>query len=318
LDARDASAAELALLGMEVAWFWAGRAKRFLRSAGVSSGKVAVLGSHGQTVVHLPGRASIQIGEPAVLAEALGIPVAADFRPSDIAAGGEGAPLMPFLDHFLFGGGPARAVQNIGGIGNVSLVGLGVKPLGFDTGPGNCLMDAAVAKRTRGRHAFDRGGRLAARGKVRQAAVRKALRHPFFSVRPPRSADRSLFGESFLRPLERACRRTEDLLATLNYLTALSIGEAYDRFVLPRAKVKEVLLSGGGALNPVLVRNLRHVVWPIKVLLPEDYGIPALAKEAACFALMAARRLEGRPNHAPTATGARGERVLGKLVLPPR
>ena len=314
LAVRGASTAELALLGMDAARTWARWTLDFLRRSGTRPSRVAVIGSHGQTVVHLPGQASLQIGEPAVLAEETGIDVVADFRPSDIAAGGQGAPLMPFLDRFLFGDGPPRAVQNLGGLGNVSVVGRGLAPLGFDTGPGNCLIDLAVGRLTRGREAFDRDGRRAARGRVDEAAARRALAHPFFSRRPPKSADRGLFGAEFLRRFEGLRRRPDDLVATLTFFTALTLQDAYRRFVLPHARVKEVLLSGGGALNPVLAGHARRLLAPVPVRLPSEYGIPAQAKEAACFALMAAFALRGRANHAPEATGARGPRVLGKLV----
>lgn len=314
LRAAGASAPELALLNFDLGRAFAGAAKAFLRR----KPRPAVAGSHGQTVIHLPDAerpATLQLGEPSFLAEALRIPVVSDFRPRDMAAGGQGAPLAPFLDEYLFGDGPPRALQNLGGIGNVALVGRGVRTLGFDTGPGNCLIDAAVARLSKGRRAFDRDGRLAARGRPDEAKARALLGLPFFARKPPKSLDRSAFGEGFLSRRFGAllARRPADAVATITLFTALSVADAYRRF-LPLGRLKEVVVSGGGALNPVLMRFLAEALRPLPVVSCAERGLPPLAKEPALIALMAALAVQGRTNHAPRATGAAGARILGKIT----
>ena len=317
LDAARMLPAALSALDFELGRVFASAAERFLRRSRVAAGKVSVVGSHGQTVIHLPGpriASTLQIGEPSFMAEALGIPVVSDFRPRDIAAGGEGAPLVPFFDEFVFGGGRPRILQNIGGIGNATVVGRGIGTFGFDTGPGNCLMDMVVRRMSGGRLSFDRGGRIAGRGRADERLARRLLNAPYFRKPPPKSLDRGSFGESYLRDHFPAGRsRPEDAVATLTFFTALTIADAYRRFLFPRAKVSEVVLSGGGALNPVLVGHLRTLLQPLRVRTSADYGIPVLAKEPAMIALMAALALKGRTNHCPNATGARGARVLGKI-----
>ena len=196
-----------------------------LRRARVSPGDIAVIGSHGHTVYHGPGDpipCTLQLGEPSIIAQRTGIPVVADFRMRDLAAGGQGAPLVPFFDRHFFGQGRPRALQNIGGIANVTLVGRGVAPRAFDTGPGNCLIDAAVRELTGGREAFDRGGRWARRGRIEPRAVARLWAHPYFRTAPPKSTGPELFNEALLADaLGRAWRRRPaDALATVTYFTA--------------------------------------------------------------------------------------------------
>lgn len=283
------------------------------------SPRISVIGSHGQTVWHGPDDAppnTFQLGEPSVIAERTGVPVVADFRPRDMAAGGQGAPLMPAFDEFLFSRGPLRAIQNIGGIGNVSFVGQGKLWSAFDTGPGNGLMDLAVRLATGGRAAMDKDGRLASRGKPDLEKVERLLRHPYFQRLPPKSLDKDFFGEAFLRenfaPVNR--RRLPDILATLALLTALSIAQSYQRFAPKKKRLAEVVVSGGGALNPVLMRRLKELLSPVSVVTSEKYALPVMAKEAACFAWLARRAKLGQTNNCPQATGARGRRVLGKII----
>lgn len=320
LAASGARAPELAALNFELGRRFAEAALRFLRARRVLPRRLVAVGSHGQTVIHLPdgpAPATLQIGEPSFLAEALGAPVVADFRPRDMAAGGQGAPLAPFLDRFLFGDGPWRALQNIGGLGNVALVGRSAPPLGFDTGPGNSLLDAAVRRISRGRLEFDRGGRLARQGRPDEEKVRELLRLPFFLRRPPKSLDRAAFDEAFLERHFGAAlrRRPADAAATLALFTAASIADAYRRF-LPFNRLSEAVVSGGGALNPVLMGLLARRLAPLKVSTIDRYGIAAQAKEPALIALLAFRAVEGRINHVPASTGAAGARILGKIIPP--
>lgn len=273
-----------------------------------------VIGSHGQTIVHGPDdrpRHTLQIAEPAVIAEALKVPVVADFRPQDLAADGQGAPLVPAFDEFLFSKGPLRAVVNIGGVANVSFVGRGKLWSAFDIGPGNALMDLAVRQASGGRLAYDRGGRLAAKGWADARLVAKLLRLPYFSRKPPKSLDKNEFGEIFLKR-HFSGQKLENKFASLTLLTASSIAHACRRFA--PGKIAEVVVSGGGALNPVLLRALRSELSGIPLKTTSDFGLHPMAKEAACFAWLAWRALEGKPNNCPAATGARGPRILGKVL----
>ena len=319
IAAKDMKAPELSALNFELGRLWAGMVKRFCRAHKITYKSLAAIGSHGQTVWHAPGRPghTLQIGEAAFLAEETGRPVVCDFRPADMAAGGEGAPLIPFLDEYLYGGGEPAALQNIGGVGNIAFVGKGVKTSGFDTGPGNSLMDTAVSRLSGGRLAYDKGGAWAAAGSPDREKVRALLETPFFRRRPPKSLDRSEFSAAFLGKHFKALlntRGSRDLLATLNLFTAASIALAFRKFS-PRG-TKELIVSGGGALNPVLMDNIAALLLPsgVRVRSCAELGLHPLAKEPACFALLAWLALEGRVNHCPSATGARGPRVLGKIL----
>ena len=313
------TAREVCLLHDAVGAAFADAAAAAVRAAGV---RPDFAGSHGQTVWHEPGRgrrrtATLQIGEASLVAERLRCPVVSDFRPRDCAAGGQGAPLVPYADWVLFRRpGRVRALQNLGGIGNVTVV---TPDLGgvfaFDTGPANLPLDEAVRAVTGGREAFDRGGRRAARGRIDGALLAELLRHPFLRRRPPRSSGREEFGAGFVAAIRRRRPglRPDDLLATLTRFSAEATADAWRRFVLPRARPDEVLLSGGGARNPVLVSHLRGLLSPIPVGLTDDAGLPGAAKEAAAFALLASETLAGVPSSVPAATGAARSVVLGKV-----
>jgi anhydro-N-acetylmuramic acid kinase len=294
------------------------------RRAGVA---VDLVASHGQTVWHqvAPGqaRSTLQIGEPSVIAERLGATVVADFRPRDVAAGGEGAPLASYVDVLLFADERrARAVQNIGGIGNVTWVprgGRSEEALAFDTGPGNMLIDHATWRLTGGARRFDRDGALAAAGSVDERLLAELLAHPYLAQRPPKTTGRELFGAQFADPLiERAGQRglrDADLIATLTAFTAHSIADQYRRFLPGRPD--EIVIGGGGARNPVLMRMLRELVAPAPVLVHEEFGLPAEGREAIYFAVLGYQALHGRPNTAPRCTGAAHAVVMGKIVPGP-
>jgi len=311
LAASTLTAPDLSRLNMELGAVFAAAAR-----AVMAGQRPAVIGSHGQTVWHGPAespRNTLQLAEPAVIAERTGVTVVADFRPRDIAAGGQGAPLMPAFDEFLFGAGPMRAILNIGGLANVTFVGRGRLHAGFDTGPGNCLMDLAVRTATSGRLMMDRDGRLAARGRADEAKVAAMLRDAYFAKKPPKSLERTYFGKAFLKARfgRVSERKLPDVLATLNLFTAASIELA---LAMRKKGLREIVVSGGGALNPVLMANLRSLAEPVPVTDSADHGIPPMAKEAACFAWLALRAVRGQTNNCPAATGARGPRILGKIV----
>lgn len=304
LALRDASTSELSEANFRLGRRFAAAARRVMRGA-----KPRVIGSHGQTVWHAPGRHTLQIGEASIIAEETGIDVVADFRPRDIAAGGQGAPLVPFFDEFVFGGTPSRrALLNIGGIANITLVG-GKKPaVAFDTGPGNALIDDMVRRLTRGRESFDRGGRIARSGRIDVTLLDRLLRDPYFRRRPPKSTGRERFGPAYVK-----ARPSADAIATLTIFTAQTIAEAVHRFARPFPV--EVIASGGGVFNGTLMGHLAWLLAPAGVVSSEAYGLPPLAKECAAFALLAARAIEGLPNTIPSATGARRAVSAGKIVL---
>lgn len=299
---------------------FAAAAHQLAAQAGVPLSTVDLIASHGQTVYHqvAPGapRSTLQLGAPAVIAERTGCTVVADFRLRDMAAGGEGAPLVPYLDWLLFADpGCARAVQNIGGIGNVTYLPAHGGYLAFDTGPGNVLIDEAVRLLTNGAQSYDRDGRLAAAGCVDEALLQEWLAHPFFQAAPPKSTGREQWGpEQARRYLEQARARgctAADAIATLTALTARSIADAYRRFL---GAVDEVLLCGGGARNPTLVRMIAAALPTARVRCVDELGLNADAKEALAFALLGYATLHGWPANLPAATGASHPVVLGSLT----
>ena len=290
------------------------------RRAGLS---VHLVGSHGQTARHHPraaspdGRAAtLQLAEPAIIAERTGLPVVADFRPRDVAAGGEGAPLVPLVDWLLFRSpGRTRVCLNLGGIANVTIVGEDVdRVYAFDLGPANMPMDVAVQLWTGGAEAFDRDGRRAGAGRVDTGLVGELMRHPFLALPPPKSTGREAFGAVFVRPLlARFAGREADLLASLTRFVAEATTDGIRRYV--REPVDEVLVSGGGARNPTLMAALADRLAPVPVRSLAAVGMDPDAKEAVAFAVLANETLFGRPGNVPAATGATGLRVLGKIVV---
>ena len=315
--ASTLSVPELSALHMEIGEQCARATHRLLRSAKVSPARVEVIGSHGHTVYHGPRDtvpSTLQIGSPAVIAQRTGIPVVADFRSSDVAVGGEGAPLVPYFDAFFFGDGPPRALQNIGGIANVSIVGREVPLVAFDTGPGNCLIDLVAHHLTHGRAAYDASGHLALRGRIDHRAIEQLWRHPYFRRPPPKSTGRELFNERFLIDVfgSRLSRTPLNVLATVTYFTAYSIAESYRRFI--RHRLREIIVSGGGIRNRTLMGHLTHLLNPVPVHPIDRYGIPAQAKEPAAFAFLALRAIRGQLNHLPSTTGARRAVILGSIT----
>jgi len=320
-------------------------ALKVCRRAGVSPQRLSVIGSHGQTIFHQgfhQGRAAahphrhspwrsgvaterastLQIAEPAVIAERTGAPVVADFRTADIAAGGQGAPLVPLVDYLLLRDARRGTVAlNIGGIANVTLIPAGARPedvLGFDTGPGNMVLDALVRRFTKGGKTYDAGGRLAARGKVLEPLLAEALGLPFFKRQPPKSAGREEFGERFVSRYFLGPRgaRSSDLVRTATELTARSIADALRCFALSTANYDRLIVSGGGARNRLLLGRLRELLPQLRVDLSDKFGLPVDAKEAIAFAVLADRTLHGLPGNLPGVTGASRPVVLGSITRP--
>lgn len=318
LNAREFGAMELSRLNFRLGRLYANRVAAFCREFSIPYKNIEVIGSHGQTVAHWPGDNpphTMQIGEASFIAEETGVPVVCDFRPRDMAAGGCGAPLIPFFDEYLFGSKPLCVLLNIGGIANATLVGRGVKTMGFDTGPGNCLMDIAVSAVFAGRRSYDRGGRLAALGKLDHRLLEKLLKDPYFKKPFPKSLDRGYFGAEFLsrHGIKVTKSSLPSVLATLNRFTAITAAQGI-MAALGKNKVRDIIVSGGGALNPELMKNITTELGGFRVARSGEYGINELAREPACFAVLAHLAYNGKSNHCPRATGARGARILGKII----
>jgi anhydro-N-acetylmuramic acid kinase len=315
----QADASELCDLDVLLGETFADAALAVCAAAGIGVDEVDLIGSHGQTAVHHPRSAgklgaTLQIGEAAVIAERTGRPVVSDFRVRDVAAGGEGAPLVPLVDHLLFRApGRRRAMQNIGGIANVTLVSSRLEDLvAFDNAPGNMPLDTVARAASAGAEAFDRDGVRAARGAIDAGLLTELHRHPYLAMPLPKSTGRETFGRDFVYPLlARYEHRKDDLIATLTRFSAEAIARSY-REMLP-AMPDEVFVSGGGALNPVLMRHLKELLAPIRVDTSAALGVDPEAKEAISFAVLANQTLFGMAGNIPAVTGAAGPRVLGKV-----
>jgi anhydro-N-acetylmuramic acid kinase len=308
-----------------------------LARAGRTASSIDAVCMHGQTIWHapearpfpgpegfLPVKGTLQIGASAVLRERTGIPVISDLRSRDMAAGGEGAPLAPFVDAILFGSPKlGRIVQNIGGIGNATVVppaAAAADLLAFDTGPGNMLMDAVVLSGSGGRHRYDPEGSMAAKGKVHEGIVERLMLDPYFRREPPKSTGREVYGADFAAAFMEEARERglsfEDQVATATAFTAESIARSYKDFILPRIRIDEVLACGGGARNPSLLAMIRdRLPAGILVITSSERGVPDEAREAMAFAVMGHESLMGRPGNLPAVTGARAPVVLGNLTL---
>ena len=281
---------------------------------------IRVIGVHGQTVAHLPGdRATLQIGDAARVALRTKVATACDFRSADIAAGGEGAPLTPFADHVLFGSGAPRVVLNLGGIANVTLLPDKDRDhvTGFDTGPGNMVIDAVA--RIAG-SPFDKDGVGARRGRIVERALAAALAHSFFSREAPKSTGREEFGQAFAEQLVASVRAEggslDDALATATALTTLSVADAIRRATPHGTEWHDVLVGGGGSANPALMEALRRALAPVAVRTTDEADVPAAAREAAAFAILALYRIRELPNTLPRVTGARHAVSAGAVHRP--
>jgi anhydro-N-acetylmuramic acid kinase len=302
----------------------------------VPPSKIALVGSHGQTIFHQgslipycgsPTASTLQIGEPSVISAHTGITTVGDFRPADIALGGQGAPLVPYADYLLYRHTKlGRVSLNLGGIANITVLPRAAKPqqvLAFDTGPANMLIDALVSHFTRGRRRFDENARFASQGGSLPALLDNLLRDPYLKLPPPKSTGREYYGNAYLKKLLALGRRfrakPNDLIRAATIFTALSVVDALNRFVLPKTKIHQLIVSGGGAHNPLILAQLSAALPGIEVLPSSRLDIPEDAKEAFAFALLAYETFHRRPANLPSATGARGPAILGKIsYAPPR
>ncbi|MBI3698181.1 MAG: anhydro-N-acetylmuramic acid kinase [Acidobacteria bacterium] len=286
------------------------------RACRLAKTRVDLVGSHGQTIYHEGGRCTLQVGEPAVIAERTGADVVADFRPADLAAGGQGAPLVPYVDYLLYlSPMVARVALNIGGIANITVIPAGAPPeqvIAFDTGPGNLVLDALAAHFSGGRRRYDRDGRMAARGRVDRKLLGTLLRDPYFRRPPPKSAGREQYGERFVAGLLDRGLEPSDLMATATALTAASIALGIRRYA---GQTGELIVSGGGLHNPQLMALLAGFLPGMRIRPSNDFGIDSDAKEAIAFAVLAYETYHCRTSNLPSATGARHPAILGKVIF---
>ncbi len=345
------TAGEISQLNFLLGELFAQAVLRVCRKAGISPERLAAIGSHGQTIYHqgsptLEGgikiKSTLQIAEPSVIAERCGVPVVADFRPADMAAGGQGAPLVPMVDYLLLRDAKRGTVAlNIGGIANFTVIPASAKPdqvYGFDTGPGNMIIDGLVRHFTKGKKTYDASGRWAATGNVIEPLLNKMLGLPYFSQKPPKSAGREQFGEAFLKkyllaggnsnavdpmagkeirnPKSEIQNAFADLLRTATELTARTITDALERFVLGKIAIHRLIVSGGGAHNRLLMSRLAELLPKIRIHRSDKFGLDVDAKEAIAFAVLADRTMHGLPGNLPSVTGARRPVVLGTITRP--
>lgn len=318
---------QIAYLNYALGEFFAEAALEFLKKR---KAKADLIGSHGQTIRHLPVaktfygqlvKATWQIGEGDVIAKRIGLVTVSDFRAGDLAAGGQGAPLTPYTNYLLLGNQRTTAVLNIGGIANISAWKKGASPkeiLGFDCGPGNMVVDQLV-KMLLNKN-YDKNGKIALSGKVHQKLLLELKKHKFFKRRPPKSTGREEFGEEFVRRVLTLSSRyklsTRDLIATLSELTIQAVRDSYRRFILPSFEVERLLVTGGGIHNHYFLKRLKKLFEPVKISNPQEYGYSPKALEAISFAVLAYLAVHNIPADLPQITGARRRAILGKISLP--
>jgi len=283
---------------------------------------ILLIASHGQTIYHHPDierissykvRSTFQIGEGSVIAFKTGIQTITNFREADIAAGGTGAPLVPYLDQIIFGESKnIRAVLNIGGISNITITGKNITPAAFDVGPGNGLIDLMCNLYFK--KDFDNGGEIAKKGKIDFNAVKKALRDPYFRKKPPKSTGKEYFNLNFVKKYFSKIKKRKDKISTITYFSAKVTERAFNDFIFPNYKINEIITSGGGVKNKILMKHLRKLIPSIRFNTSDKYGLPYKYKEAILFALLGYTCHLKKPNNMPSCTGAKEKTILGKMT----
>jgi anhydro-N-acetylmuramic acid kinase len=328
MDPVNSNVAEISSLNFTLGKLFADGAKKVCQAASVSIEKVDVIGSHGQTIYHIPVpyekyvKSTLQIGEPAVIAYETGAIVISNFRSMDMAAGGDGAPLVPYTDFLLYQSKEkGRILQNIGGIGNATVLpkdsGLS-DVFAFDTGPGNMIIDELCQIKKAA--AFDHSGNWASKGTAHKEIVDQWMKMKYFSKSPPKSTGRELFGTAFTKHIlhNYSHLSDDDLIATATYFTAKSIADSYEKYIFPRVNIDEIILGGGGSHNRCLIQMLKDLLPNQRILTQEDIGFSSDEKEAVAFAVLANETIHQQPSNVPGATGAREQVILGSITLPPK
>ncbi|MGN7357241.1 MULTISPECIES: anhydro-N-acetylmuramic acid kinase [unclassified Paenibacillus] len=331
-DPLQATVCKIGSMNVLLGELYAEAALSVIAAAGLTPADIAVIGSHGQTIYHAPEAEqlhgygihyTVQIGEGSVIAARTGVPCVSDFRPADMAAGGQGAPLVPFTEYLLYGEAHRTLLlQNIGGIGNMTVIPAGCSQeqvYAFDTGPGNMIIDGVVERLYPGQLTMDIGGAIARTGTVHKELLERLQQEPYYAQPLPKSTGREQFGSSYVDWLLEQAKlqsiKAEDVTATVTMLTAWSIGDAYRRYVKEQDPADVLLVGGGGSYNPVLIEYLRQEMEPmgVQVLTQEQIGQSSDAKEAVAFAMLADYTLKGKPNNLPSVTGAERPVVMGKI-----
>ncbi len=331
------SSAEISELNFVLGELFGDAVIKACRTFPVPLASIALIGSHGQTIFHQGGpsrvrgtrhiASTLQIGEASIIAAKTAVTTIGDFRPADMAVGGQGAPLVPFVDYLLYRDAKiGRVALNIGGIGNVTVIPAGAKPenvFAFDTGPGNMIIDALMQHYSGGKLRYDFNAEFAITGRVRPELLDSLLKNHYFRIRPPKSAGREQFGEAYTQGLiawgvkHRAS--PADLVRTATSFTALTIIDAWHRYIAPRAKIKQLIVAGGGAHNPLIMAQLGAALDGVEVTTSAALGVPEDGKEAFAFAILAYETFHGRAANFPPATGAKRRAILGKVCYaPPR
>lgn len=317
------SVEEICWMNFVIGECFAEAALEVIKKAGLSPKEVDLIGSHGQTIFHKPvdeyinsfnKKSTLQIGEGAVIAERTEITTISDFRTADIAAGGQGAPLVCFADEIIFKSPTLyRAIQNIGGIANVTVVSPEIDSFAFDIGPGNVLIDYCARKFFN--QEYDRDGMLASQGNIDENWLDYLLQEKYYELLPPKTTGRELFSPEYVeKMLLKAPQNSYDIMATITALTARTIFNAYEEFIFPKTRIDEIILGGGGAYNPELVKMLENFFGEsVKILAHSDFGISDKFKEALAFAFLAYATFNKIPNNVPSCTGAKHRKILGKI-----
>ncbi|MTI71242.1 MAG: anhydro-N-acetylmuramic acid kinase [Firmicutes bacterium] len=309
-------------LNFEIGEIFSKAVYKTCKKAGVKVKDIDLIGSHGQTIYHIPKHSTLQIGEPSVIRERTGIVTVADFRVRDVAAGGHGAPLVPYTEYILYRNlNKTIALQNIGGIGNVTIIPKASKleeVYAFDTGPGNMMMDEVVKEITQGKLKYDKDGKFALKGRVNKELLKELLAHPYIIKKPPKTTGREEFGQDFSLFLLDKYRSLGvdiyDILTTFTYFTAKSIADSYKNWVIPKHNLDEVIIGGGGSYNKTLLNMLRNELDSVKIKTQEDIGSSSDAKEAVAFAILANETIHGNTNNVSNVTKAERQVVMGKIV----
>ncbi len=324
IDTLNGTAEDVCRLNFELGKEFSYQLKRAFEESGIDVEQLDLIGSHGQTIYHVNGHSSLQVAEASVMAEDFGVPVVSDFRVRDIAAGGNGAPLVPYLDYVLFGKEGGKLLLNLGGIANFTIIPSDGADLdnirAWDTGPANMLIDLATMYLSEGKEKFDESGKYAVKGKINEDWMKHLMAHPFVSKSPPKSTGREDFGDEYFKSLLSAfevnTRQDKlDLIATVTRFTAESVHSNFVAFSNSGDEILELILSGGGADNPVINDHLEELFSGIRITKIDDYGISSDAKEAFAFAVLANEFISGIPTNVPSATGADKRVVLGKLTI---
>ena len=320
---NNADVKDVCYMNFIVGELFAKAANKLLKKSGYKKEEIDFISSHGQTIFHIPTdveisgiktKSTLQIGDISVISYRTGIKTIGDYRTKDIAAGGQGAPLVPFADKILFGNDKNRLIQNIGGISNVTVLSKGCDIFAFDNGPGNMLIDYFTKKLFN--KPYDNNGDIAKKGKIDNDWLNKLMEEPYYSKKPPKTTGRELFNENYAEDIYKyAPKNKYDVISTITALTAQVIVNSYENFIFTKTEIDEIVLGGGGAYNNTLISYMQNSLPNIKIKTHKDYGIPDKLKEAIAFAYLGYFTLENKANNVPSCTGAKEPIVMGKIAF---